>query len=228
MVQFNNSEIFSGRILKSLRRQRSRREKRFSAWVVRVRLSNRVICENGRCEAQNSRFEVLKTSDLGPSRVTRPTSLECQHRFSEACRKTQAGGIEAWSHLPKRRCRVPSILVVDDEYQIRQLIRETLVQAGYQVTEARDGEEALQQYRLAPADLVIMDILMPDQDGLETTATLRREFPNVKVIAVTGGSDMIGILNFLDVAKMLGAHSTLQKPFEMKTLLGMVQAELQD
>ncbi|HXT66273.1 MAG TPA: response regulator [Nitrospiraceae bacterium] len=80
---------------------------------------------------------------------------------------------------------------------------------------------------LAPADVVIMDILMPDQDGLETTATLRREFPKVKVIAITGGSDMIGMLNFLDVAKMLGAHHALQKPFEMKTLFDTVQSALQ-
>ena len=52
---------------------------------------------------------------------------------------------------------------------------------------------------------------MPNQDGLETTVTLRREYPDVKIIAITGGSDMIGILNYLDVAKMMGAHSTLQK-----------------
>jgi CheY-like chemotaxis protein len=123
---------------------------------------------------------------------------------------------------------MPSILVVDDEDQIRQLIRETLEQAGYHITEACDGKEALQQYRLAPADLVIMDILMPNQDGLETTVALRREFPDVRVIVITGGSDMIGMLNFLDVAKMLGAHSTLQKPFEMKALLDTVQAELQN
>ena len=123
---------------------------------------------------------------------------------------------------------MPSILVVDDEDQIRRLVRETLEQAGYRVTEASDGKEALQQYRLAPADLVIMDILMPKQDGLETTVALRREFPDAKIIVITGGSDMIGMLNFLDVAKMLGAHSTLQKPFEMKTLLDTVQAELQD
>ena len=123
---------------------------------------------------------------------------------------------------------MPSILVVDDEDQIRRLIHETLEQAGYHVTEARDGKEALKQYRLAPADLVIMDILMPDQDGLETTVALRREFQNVKIIAITGGSDMIGILTFLDVAKMLGAHSMLQKPFDMKTLLDTVQAELHD
>ena len=121
-----------------------------------------------------------------------------------------------------------SILVVDDENQIRRLVRETLEQAGHHVTEARDGKEALQQYRLAPVDLVIMDILMPNQDGLETTVSLRREFPDVKIIVITGGSDMIGILNFLDVAKMLGARNTLQKPFEMKALLDTVQAELQD
>ncbi|MGH7181040.1 MAG: response regulator [Nitrospiraceae bacterium] len=122
---------------------------------------------------------------------------------------------------------MPSVLVVDDEDQLRQLIREILEQAGYQVTEARDGKEAVLQYRLAPADVVIMDILMPEQDGLETTSTLRREFPNVKIIAITGSSEMIGILSFLDVAKMLGAHRTLQKPFEMQTLLDTVQAELQ-
>jgi len=60
----------------------------------------------------------------------------------------------------------------------------------------------------------------------ETTVALRREFPDVKVIVITGGSDMIGILNFLDVAKMLGAHGTLQNPFEMKTLLDAVTAQL--
>lgn len=72
-----------------------------------------------------------------------------------------------------------------------------------------------------------MDILMPNQDGLETIVALRLEFPDVKVIVIIGGSDMIGTLNFLDVAKLLGAHSTIQKPFEMKALLDTVQAELQ-
>jgi two-component system, chemotaxis family, chemotaxis protein CheY len=122
---------------------------------------------------------------------------------------------------------MPSVLVVDDEDQLRQLIREILEQAGYQVTEARDGKEAVLQYRRAPADVVIMDILMPGQDGLETTSALRREFPDVKIIAITGSSETIGILSFLDVAKMLGAHRALQKPFEMQTLLETVQAELQ-
>jgi len=72
---------------------------------------------------------------------------------------------------------MPSILVVDDDDQIRQLIRETLEQSGYHVTEARDGKEALQQYRLAPSDLVIMDTLMPDQDGLETNRHVATGIP---------------------------------------------------
>lgn len=121
---------------------------------------------------------------------------------------------------------MPSVLVVDDEDQIRQLIRETLEQAGYEVEEASNGKQGLERYRAKPADLVIMDILMPDQDGLESIMTLRREFPASRVIAITGGSDMIGILNFLDVAKMLGARRTLQKPFDMQTLLDAVQSEL--
>ena len=121
---------------------------------------------------------------------------------------------------------MPSVLVVDDEDQIRQLIRETLEQAGYDVQEASDGKQGLERYRAKPADLVIMDILMPDQDGLESIMTLRREFPAARVIAITGGSDMIGILNFLDVAKMLGARRTLQKPFDMQTLLDAAHSEL--
>jgi len=123
--------------------------------------------------------------------------------------------------------RMPSILVVDDEDQIRQLIRATFEEAGYRVAEANNGKDALAQYRLAPTDLVVTDILMPDEDGLECIATLRRESPNVKIIAITGGSDMIGVLGFLDVAKMLGAHRTLQKPFEMKALLDAAHSALQ-
>ena len=118
-----------------------------------------------------------------------------------------------------------SVLVVDDEDSLRLLMREALGQAGYQVSEARNGKEGLLYYRQSPADLVIMDILMPDQDGLESILTLHREFPKARIIAITGGSDMIGILNFLDVAKMLGARRTLQKPFDMKHLLDVVQTE---
>ena len=122
---------------------------------------------------------------------------------------------------------MPSILVVDDEEQIRQLIRNTFEEAGYRVSEARNGKEALDRYRQDPTDLVVTDIMMPDQDGLECISTLRSESPGVKIIAITGGNDLIGVLGFLDVAKMLGAHRTLQKPFEMKALLDAAESALQ-
>lgn len=121
---------------------------------------------------------------------------------------------------------MPSVLVVDDQDQVRQLLREILEQAGYEVEEARDGKEGLDRYRIRSTDLVIMDILMPDQDGVETIMALRREFPDARVIAMTGGSDTIGLLNFLDIARMLGARRTLEKPFDLKVLLDTVAAEL--
>ena len=119
-----------------------------------------------------------------------------------------------------------SVLVVDDQAEIRHLIRDALEGAGYHVEEARDGKEGLERYRAKSADLVLMDIVMPDQDGLESIMALRREFPESRIIAMTGASDTIGILNFLDVAKMFGAKRTLQKPFELQTLLDAVAAEV--
>ena len=123
---------------------------------------------------------------------------------------------------------MPSVLVVDDQDQVRQLIRETLEQAGYEVEEARDGKEGLERYRMKAVDLVIMDILMPDQDGLEGIMVLRREFPDSRVIAMTGGSEVVGFGNVLDIAKMLGARRTLQKPFDLKVLLDTVASEMID
>ena len=121
---------------------------------------------------------------------------------------------------------MPSVLIVDDEEQVRHLIRGALEACGCQVREAATGRDGLAQYRAQPADVVIMDIMMPDQDGFESLRTLRKEFPSSRVIAITGESDMIGILNYLDVATMLGACRTFQKPFQVTALVEAVQAEL--
>ncbi len=118
-----------------------------------------------------------------------------------------------------------TILVIDDEEQVRSLLRKALTGAGYDVQEASNGREGLDQYRQSPADLVITDILMPDEDGLEATLEMTREFPEARIIAMTGGS---GDRNFLDVAKLFGARRTLTKPFELAKLLGAVNEELQN
>ena len=116
-----------------------------------------------------------------------------------------------------------SILIIDDEADIRNLLRVALEQHGYQVSEAVNGREGVEQYRAAPADLVVVDIMMPVQDGLETIMALTREFINARVIAMTGAT---GDQSKLDVAKLLGARYTLKKPFSIQTLLSTIQYEL--
>ena len=116
-----------------------------------------------------------------------------------------------------------SVLVVDDEVPILQLLRKTLEGAGYQVWEASTGNEGLRQVCAQPIDVVITDILMSDMDGLEMIGELHRNFPNVRIIAISGGSKY---LDYCAVAKMLGAHETLSKPFELRQLLDAVARQV--
>lgn len=113
-----------------------------------------------------------------------------------------------------------TILIIDDEEPIRRFLRRGLEEAGYAVVDASSGHEGLTQYRGSPTDLVITDLLTPEQDGLESILILRREYPEAKIIAMTGGT---GQNNFLDVATVLGARLTLAKPFELDDLLAAVR-----
>ena len=117
------------------------------------------------------------------------------------------------------------ILVIDDEKSIRMLLRKVLERAGHQVTEASDGEEGIALYRQAPADLVITDVFMPKKDGVETIADLRRDDPEVKIIAMTAHGEREGY-NFLRVAEALGAAHTLGKPFAVDDVLNAVKTLL--
>ena len=112
------------------------------------------------------------------------------------------------------------ILLIDDDDDFRTVLRTALKQDGYVVEEARNGQEGSQRYRTAPADLVIIDLLMPEQEGLETIRALRQEFSEVKIIAISGGT---GRLNFLPLARMFGALRTLQKPFTLQELQEVVR-----
>ena len=116
-----------------------------------------------------------------------------------------------------------TILVVDDEKDIRSLLRRILEEEGHCVLEAGNGAEAVGLNRRVRADLVILDILMPVEDGMEATWQLTHEFPGVKIIAMTGGQ---GDMNFLDAAKILGAHRTIQKPFDVEHMLQLVRDEM--
>lgn len=113
------------------------------------------------------------------------------------------------------------ILIIDDEAPIRSMIRLVLERAGYAVAEAADGIEGIQRFREKAADLIITDLIMPNKDGIGVILELKKEFPGVKIIAMSGGG-----LNrpegYLRGAKKLGAAYTLSKPISRQELLRAV------
>lgn len=113
------------------------------------------------------------------------------------------------------------ILVIDDEELVRAAVRVTLEGAGHQVTEAEDGEEGISRQRERPFDVVITDILMPTKEGIETIMQLRKDFEDLKIIAISGGGRTDNV-NYLDLAEKLGAEKTLVKPFTNAELLQSV------
>ncbi|MDK2744201.1 MAG: response regulator [Nitrospira sp. BO4] len=116
-----------------------------------------------------------------------------------------------------------TILVIDDEAPIRTLLSTALQSAGHEAVEASNGREGVDLYRQSPVDLVIVDILMPELNGLDTIMELTREFLNVKVIAVSG---VVDDQSMLSTARLLGARQTLRKPFGIDELLWAVRYEL--
>jgi len=114
------------------------------------------------------------------------------------------------------------ILIIDDDFRIREVLRQILERAGYEVMEASDGKEGISLYREKQADLIITDIIMPKKEGLETITDLRIEFPEVKIIAISGGG-RIGPETYLELAEGFGANRLLTKPFGHEELLEAVQ-----
>lgn len=115
-----------------------------------------------------------------------------------------------------------TVLVIDDEQLIRLQIRSALELEGFVVHEAANGNEGLARMAAARADVVITDILMPDKEGIETILELRRSYPGVKIIAISGGG-RTGNKDFLHTAKHLGADRILAKPFGLADLLGLIR-----
>lgn len=115
-----------------------------------------------------------------------------------------------------------NILVVDDEALLRRVVRKMLEAAGHQVLEAGNGNEALAMVAQTPPDLIIMDVLMPEREGIETIASLRRAKSAIPILAVSGGG-RTKMTEFLKIAERFGADASLRKPFDQKTLLGAVE-----
>ncbi len=119
------------------------------------------------------------------------------------------------------------IMVVEDDKAVRELLREILKRAGHEVIAAGNGKEAIALYQDTPADLIITNILMPEKEGLETIQEMRRDDPDIKIIAISGGGQ-IGPADYLEIARRFGAMRTFSKPFDRKELLAAVDELLEE
>jgi DNA-binding response OmpR family regulator len=114
------------------------------------------------------------------------------------------------------------ILVVDDDHVLRGALRMFLEAAGYDVIDAADGDAALRLYGEQGADLVLMDIFMPELDGLEVIRAMHAAIPRPQIVAMSGGG-RFGQIEILKTAAAFGAALTLRKPFESRDLLAAIR-----
>ncbi|MGO9571805.1 MAG: response regulator [Desulfomonilaceae bacterium] len=118
------------------------------------------------------------------------------------------------------------ILIIEDDADIRSLYTQILEQAGHHVIEASDGNIGIKLYRENLPDLIITDIIMREKEGLQTIMELRRDFPQAKIIAVSGGGEAMAASTCLYLAARLGAQRTLSKPVSKADFLNAIREVL--
>ena len=114
-----------------------------------------------------------------------------------------------------------TILVTDDDEPTRAALRAMLEPAGYNILEASNGDDCLKTFKEEQPDLIILDLIMPEKEGIETIRELRRDFPDVKIFAVSGSG-----IDYLIAAKDFGALHTFMKPLHKDEILAAVKKEL--
>ena len=118
------------------------------------------------------------------------------------------------------------ILVIDDDDLLRGTLKEELERDGYSVTAASDGRNGLASLRADPPDLVITDIFMPDSDGIELIREIRKGWPSLGIIAISGSTPDRAV-DFLGVAGQLGVNQVLRKPFRLDAVRDAIAELLQ-
>jgi CheY-like chemotaxis protein len=112
------------------------------------------------------------------------------------------------------------ILIIDDDEAFLSAVEQLLTAAGHAVVTASDGLKAEKLFTAEPYEVILTDIVMPNREGLETVIRLRRDFPDVGVIAMSGG--VANSRTYLELAGRLGAHRILSKPFSSAALLSTI------
>lgn len=117
------------------------------------------------------------------------------------------------------------IMIVEDENEVREMLKDALSRRKYTVIEASNGLEAMSRFKPSVVDLVITDILMPEEDGLKVIMQLKEKKPGIKIIAISGGGK-IGPAIYLNIARTLGADEVISKPFSLQNLITKIEGLL--
>lgn len=113
------------------------------------------------------------------------------------------------------------ILIVEDDPQLRHLLAIGFAKAGFSVRLAADGRQALAEMRATPAAAVVIDLILPDADAMETIMEIKRHRPLAPVVAITGGG-LFDTCDLLTVARAVGADGAMAKPLHVRDLVALV------
>ncbi|HZL76758.1 MAG TPA: response regulator [Bacteroidales bacterium] len=121
---------------------------------------------------------------------------------------------------------MPGILIVEDNRELREMLKESLTRKRFTVQEADNGKDAIIHFKPGVTDLVVTDLIMPEEDGLKVIMTLREIKPSIKVIAISGGGKA-GPASYLNMAKALGADAIYYKPFSVNEMILKIEELLE-
>jgi CheY-like chemotaxis protein len=117
---------------------------------------------------------------------------------------------------------MPGVLIVEDDKELREMLKMSLLRRNFTVLEAENGKEAITHFKPALTDLVVTDLIMPEEDGLKVVIKLRELKPSIKIIAISGGGK-VGPGSYLNLAKALGADAIYSKPFSINDLTAKIE-----
>jgi len=117
---------------------------------------------------------------------------------------------------------MPGILLVEDEKDLREMLKASLIRRKYTVIEAENGKDAISHFKPLITDMLITDLIMPDEDGLKVIIKLKKLKPTLKIIAISGGGKA-GPGSYLNLAKALGADAIFSKPFSVHDLISKIE-----
>jgi DNA-binding response OmpR family regulator len=117
---------------------------------------------------------------------------------------------------------MPGILLVEDDKDLREMLKSSLKRKRFSVLEAENGKDAIIHFKPTMTDLVVTDLLMPEEDGLKVIMKLREIKPSIKIIAISGGGKA-GPGSYLNLAKALGADNIYSKPFSINDMISRIE-----